>query len=80
MVSMAAPLSFSKTGSFASPPRNGFALYRMSSITSIFQRTLGATAKTTYFISKKINWLSPALPEEHFPESKKSIPGLRRQG
>jgi hypothetical protein len=37
---MAAPLSLSsKTGSFASPPRDGFALYYVSTVTSTLRLT-----------------------------------------
>jgi hypothetical protein len=40
VISVGSPAVFFKTGSFASPPRDGFALYRISTVTTRFRQTL----------------------------------------
>src|SRR5512139_1111308 len=49
----------SKTGSFASPPRNGFALYYVSTVTSITGQTLGLLENNIFLPINRLEKLKP---------------------
>jgi hypothetical protein len=57
----------SKTGSFASPPRDGFALYYVSTVTSTSRQTLGLHEKNIFMFIKQLRKYKPPVSIQGAP-------------